>query len=192
CLNDGKLVNQCYIFSLDSNSKGLMCEILWSDPQPNPGRGPSKRGVGLSFGGDVTKRFLKDNNLELVVRSHEVEDEGYQIEHDGKLITVFLLHTTVTRKVLTCVVCGRLKSAFQIATRSGSVADAHRCPLQPGITECGYYVLKFMKEVVRKGLVVLEQNKIGGDSNVYTDADFDEIREEWLTYACHFIYTDEK
>ncbi|KAK2441390.1 serine/threonine-protein phosphatase [Trifolium repens] len=69
--------------------EGLMCELLWSDPQPLPGRGPSKRGVGLSFGGDVTKRFLKDNNLDLVVRSHEVKDEGYEIEHDGKLITVF-------------------------------------------------------------------------------------------------------
>jgi serine/threonine-protein phosphatase 5 len=26
---------------------------------------------------------------ELVVRSHEVKDEGYEIEHYGKLITVF-------------------------------------------------------------------------------------------------------
>ncbi|KAK3007389.1 hypothetical protein RJ639_016090 [Escallonia herrerae] len=69
--------------------EGLMCELLWSDPQPNLGRGPSKRGVGLSFGGDVTKRFLQENNLDLVVRSHEVKDEGYEIEHDGKLITVF-------------------------------------------------------------------------------------------------------
>uniref|UniRef100_A0A1D1XD21 Serine/threonine-protein phosphatase 5 n=1 Tax=Anthurium amnicola TaxID=1678845 RepID=A0A1D1XD21_9ARAE len=69
--------------------EGLMCELLWSDPQPHPGRGPSKRGVGLSFGGDVTKRFLQENNLDLVVRSHEVKDEGYEIEHDGKLITVF-------------------------------------------------------------------------------------------------------
>ncbi|XP_026392013.1 serine/threonine-protein phosphatase 5-like [Papaver somniferum] len=69
--------------------EGLMCELLWSDPQPLPGRGPSKRGVGLSFGGDVTKRFLQENNLDLVVRSHEVKDEGYEIEHDGKLITVF-------------------------------------------------------------------------------------------------------
>lgn len=42
---------------------GLMCEILWSDPQPNLGRGPSKRGVGLAFGADVTKRFLEENNL---------------------------------------------------------------------------------------------------------------------------------
>ncbi|KAL1347812.1 hypothetical protein HN51_023838 [Arachis hypogaea] len=69
--------------------EGLMCELLWSDPQPLPGRGPSKRGVGLSFGADVTKRFLQDNNLDLVVRSHEVKDEGYEIDHDGKLITVF-------------------------------------------------------------------------------------------------------
>ncbi|MBA0570080.1 hypothetical protein Golob_003767 [Gossypium lobatum] len=69
--------------------EGLMCELLWSDPQPCPGRGPSKRGVGLSFGADVTRRFLQDNNLDLVVRSHEVKDEGYEIEHDGKLITVF-------------------------------------------------------------------------------------------------------
>ncbi|RXH67677.1 hypothetical protein DVH24_027824 [Malus domestica] len=69
--------------------EGLMCEMLWSDPQPAPGRGPSKRGVGLSFGGDVTKKFLQENNLDLVVRSHEVKDEGYEIEHDGKLITVF-------------------------------------------------------------------------------------------------------
>ncbi|KAL8131920.1 serine/threonine-protein phosphatase 5 isoform X2 [Apium graveolens] len=69
--------------------EGLMCELLWSDPQPQPGRGPSKRGVGLSFGGDVTKRFLQENNLDLVVRSHEVKDEGYEVDHDGKLITVF-------------------------------------------------------------------------------------------------------
>ncbi|KAF6173851.1 hypothetical protein GIB67_039802 [Kingdonia uniflora] len=98
--------------------EGLMCELLWSDPQPTPGRGPSKRGVGLSFGKDVTKRFLEDNKLgsseftaipvtlpyllstywlfnthlvltDLLVRSHEVKDEGYEIEHDGKLITVF-------------------------------------------------------------------------------------------------------
>ncbi|BAT88976.1 hypothetical protein LR48_Vigan09g090400 [Vigna angularis] len=69
--------------------EGLMCEILWSDPQPLPGRGPSKRGVGLSFGPDVTEQFLQENNLDLVVRSHEVKDEGYEIEHDGKLITVF-------------------------------------------------------------------------------------------------------
>ncbi|KAF6135258.1 hypothetical protein GIB67_009046 [Kingdonia uniflora] len=32
-------------------------------------------------------------------------------------------HVPMLLKVLACVVCGRLKSAFQIASRSGSVAD---------------------------------------------------------------------
>lgn len=68
---------------------GLMCDLLWSDPQAKPGRSPSKRGVGLSFGPDITKRFLEHNNLNLVIRSHEVRDNGYEVEHDGNLITVF-------------------------------------------------------------------------------------------------------
>jgi len=66
-----------------------MCELLWSDPHSGMGRAPSKRGVGVAFGSDVTHRFLQENNLELVVRSHEVKDEGYEEDHDGKLITVF-------------------------------------------------------------------------------------------------------
>ena len=57
--------------------EGLMCELLWSDPGPTPGRSPSKRGVGVAFGADVTASFLALNNLELVIRSHEVKDEGY-------------------------------------------------------------------------------------------------------------------
>lgn len=68
---------------------GLMMEMLWTDPQPNPGRGPSKRGVGLQFGPDVTKRFCEKNGLEAIIRSHEVRMEGYEVEHDGRCITVF-------------------------------------------------------------------------------------------------------
>eukprot|EP00617_Octactis_speculum_P022238 CAMPEP_0185745854 /NCGR_PEP_ID=MMETSP1174-20130828/4235_1 /TAXON_ID=35687 /ORGANISM="Dictyocha speculum, Strain CCMP1381" /LENGTH=494 /DNA_ID=CAMNT_0028420103 /DNA_START=9 /DNA_END=1493 /DNA_ORIENTATION=+ len=68
---------------------GLMCDLLWSDPQALPGRSPSKRGVGLSFGPDVTSAFLARNGLSLIVRSHEMRDEGYELEHGGQLITVF-------------------------------------------------------------------------------------------------------
>mmetsp|Transcript_22282 Transcript_22282/g.73000 ORF Transcript_22282/g.73000 Transcript_22282/m.73000 type:complete len:481 (+) Transcript_22282:104-1546(+) len=69
--------------------EGIMSELLWSDPQPAPGRAPSKRGVGLSFGPDVTANFLERNGLKLVVRSHEVKDAGYEVEAGGKLVTVF-------------------------------------------------------------------------------------------------------
>ena len=68
---------------------GLMSEILWSDPCKEKGRIPSKRGVGMSFGPDVAERFLKENNLKLLIRSHEVKMEGYEIEPEGKVITLF-------------------------------------------------------------------------------------------------------
>lgn len=67
--------------------QGLMMEMLWTDPQPTPGRGPSKRGVGMQFGPDVTKRFCENNGLDAIIRSHEVRMEGYEVEHDGRCIT---------------------------------------------------------------------------------------------------------
>lgn len=48
---------------MEPPESGLMSEIMWSDPQPFAGKGPSKRGIGLSFGPDVTKKFLENNNL---------------------------------------------------------------------------------------------------------------------------------
>ncbi|CAE8589126.1 unnamed protein product, partial [Polarella glacialis] len=69
--------------------EGLMTEMLWSDPQPGRGRIPSKRGVGVAFGQDVTENFLETNKLKMVIRSHEMKEEGYEIEHSGKLVTVF-------------------------------------------------------------------------------------------------------
>jgi serine/threonine-protein phosphatase 5 len=40
-----------------------MCDLLWADPTPNKGRTPSKRGVSMGFGPDISEKFLKDNNL---------------------------------------------------------------------------------------------------------------------------------
>ncbi|VDP03031.1 unnamed protein product [Soboliphyme baturini] len=69
--------------------EGVMCDLLWSDPQVLPGRSPSKRGVGIQFGPDVTKRFCRENGLQYIVRSHEVKQEGYEVAHNGQCITVF-------------------------------------------------------------------------------------------------------
>lgn len=69
--------------------EGLMSDLLWADPQPFNGRAPSKRGLGFGFGPDITQAFLTNNGLDLLIRSHEVKDEGYEIAHNGKCITVF-------------------------------------------------------------------------------------------------------
>nr|CAG4649214.1 EOG090X03S1 [Scapholeberis mucronata]SVE93533.1 EOG090X03S1 [Scapholeberis mucronata] len=104
CLNQRVLVMHGGLFSRDDITlddirttdrnrqppeDGIMCELLWSDPQPMKGRSPSKRGVGIQFGPDVTARFLERNHLDYVIRSHEVKADGYEEAHDGKCITVF-------------------------------------------------------------------------------------------------------
>lgn len=65
-----------------------MCELLWSDPQPGIGRAPSKRGVGVAFGSDVTRAFLQHNGLDLLVRSHEVRRSHPSLSH----MHISLLH----------------------------------------------------------------------------------------------------
>ncbi|XP_008480137.1 serine/threonine-protein phosphatase 5 [Diaphorina citri] len=104
CINNKVLVMHGGLFSSDNVTledirtidrnrqppdEGLMCELLWSDPQIPNGRAPSKRGVGVHFGPDVTKAFLERNKLEYIIRSHEVKQDGYEVAHDGRCITVF-------------------------------------------------------------------------------------------------------
>lgn len=64
------------------NRIGLLEDLLWSDPMDTPGRQPSRREAGTLFGPDVTKRFLEENHLDLLVRSHEVKMDGYDVQHD--------------------------------------------------------------------------------------------------------------
>ena len=40
------------------------------------------------FGPDVTKSFLDRNDLDFIIRAHTKKAEGYDKEHDGKVITV--------------------------------------------------------------------------------------------------------
>ncbi|MBN3319132.1 PPP5 phosphatase, partial [Atractosteus spatula] len=104
CINSKVLVMHGGLFSEDGVSlddirkidrnrqppdSGPMCDLLWSDPQPQDGRSVSKRGVSCQFGPDVTRRFLEQNQLDYIIRSHEVKGEGYEVTHSGKCITVF-------------------------------------------------------------------------------------------------------
>ncbi|PVU90396.1 hypothetical protein BB561_004899 [Smittium simulii] len=91
--NNQKVVTLDMIRNIDRfkqpGDSGILTESLWSDPQKLKGRSPNKRGVAIQFGPDVTRDFLSRNNLTMIVRSHEQKDSGYEIEHDGQLVTVF-------------------------------------------------------------------------------------------------------
>ncbi len=65
-------------------------EILWSDPVENIGGTHfSPRGAGRLFGKDVTNRFLKLLDAQMIIRGHEPTEDGYKINHDGKVLTLF-------------------------------------------------------------------------------------------------------
>ena len=53
-------------------------ELMWNDPRARgSGLKDNTRGEGVfEFGADVTKKFLQDNNLRMVIRAHDIRKEG--------------------------------------------------------------------------------------------------------------------
>jgi serine/threonine-protein phosphatase PP1 catalytic subunit len=74
----------------DVPEQGLLCDLLWSDPEENKtGFGPNDRGVSVTFNSKVVETFLKNNDLDLICRAHQVVEEGYEFFANRQLVTVF-------------------------------------------------------------------------------------------------------
>lgn len=70
--------------------EGLACDILWSDPEEgSAGWQPSDRGVSYTFGEDVVRRTCKRLGIDIVLRAHQVVDNGYAFFADRQLVTIF-------------------------------------------------------------------------------------------------------
>ncbi|GAW82989.1 serine/threonine protein phosphatase 7 [Plasmodium gonderi] len=70
----------------------IIFDLLWSDPQKKNGIGSNARGNNcITFGPDITELFLKNNNLDILIRSHQVPKtlKGIESHHEGKCITLF-------------------------------------------------------------------------------------------------------
>jgi serine/threonine-protein phosphatase PP1 catalytic subunit len=58
----------------DVPDTGLLCDVLWADPDPNiRGWAESDRGVSFTFGADIVEKFNRKHDFDLIVRAHQVK-----------------------------------------------------------------------------------------------------------------------
>lgn len=86
---------------IEPPNKGLMCDILWSDPIDKSDGAlkqlfsrNEQRGCSYVYGVEALSKFLQDNNLLSCIRAHEVQLEGYKMynwrnKNFPQIITLF-------------------------------------------------------------------------------------------------------
>ncbi|KAK6464611.1 Metallo-dependent phosphatase-like protein [Scheffersomyces coipomensis] len=79
----------------DIPDKGLLADLLWSDPDPSiknfsANNWPKNdRGVSYCFGRKHVDYFLSNFKMDLIVRGHMVVEDGYEFFNKRKLVTIF-------------------------------------------------------------------------------------------------------
>jgi serine/threonine-protein phosphatase PP1 catalytic subunit len=72
---------------------GLICDLLWSDPEPAiEDWGPNDRGASIvTWGLKPALKFLNENGLEMIVRGHQVIEDGHEYPFgiEKAVVTVF-------------------------------------------------------------------------------------------------------
>ncbi|ORC88063.1 putative protein phosphatase 1 catalitic subunit [Trypanosoma theileri] len=75
---------------------GIICDLLWADPEaelpPNVDWSPSSRRISYVFSARALEKFLKENDLDMICRAHQVVEEGFQFFPNNKkrhLLTIF-------------------------------------------------------------------------------------------------------
>eukprot|EP00995_Heteronema_vittatum_P010242 NODE_5679_length_494_cov_151.469663_g4245_i0.p2 GENE.NODE_5679_length_494_cov_151.469663_g4245_i0~~NODE_5679_length_494_cov_151.469663_g4245_i0.p2 ORF type:complete len:155 (-),score=57.16 NODE_5679_length_494_cov_151.469663_g4245_i0:29-472(-) len=71
----------------DVPDTGLFCDLLWSEPRTGMRGWELNR--GYCFGADVVEQFLVEHGFDLVIRSHQVVEDGYEFFGNQKLLTIF-------------------------------------------------------------------------------------------------------
>jgi serine/threonine-protein phosphatase PP1 catalytic subunit len=75
---------------MDIPDTGLVCDLLWADPDKDiSGWVDNDRGVSYTFGPDVAASFLAQHSLDLIVRAHQVVEDGYEFFANRRLVTLF-------------------------------------------------------------------------------------------------------
>ena len=75
-----------------------MCELLWSDPDDIPDWESNPRGAGVIFGKGLVDKFLQINNMNFIVRAHQLIMEGYKNDASIMKLDASLKYEFITFK----------------------------------------------------------------------------------------------
>ncbi|CAB3406094.1 unnamed protein product [Caenorhabditis bovis] len=69
---------------------GIIADLTWADPDPSVEEyQASPRGASFVFGSVALRAFLKKLGLQLIVRAHQVVEDGYEFFDERRLVTIF-------------------------------------------------------------------------------------------------------
>lgn len=119
---------------------GLMCDLLWSDPDTGVnGWAENDRGVSFVFGADVVAAFLEQHDLDLLVRAHQVVEDGYEFFAGRRLVTLFSAPNY----------CGEFDNAVSLSLGATSASIVF-------ITE--FFTETFFSFLLQGGMIAVDEN----------------------------------
>lgn len=74
-------VNLCPDDARKEYLKQLQRDALWSDPTCEAGLTKNNRGAGVQFGPDIANKFMENNNISMIIRSHECCRTGFEFPY---------------------------------------------------------------------------------------------------------------
>ncbi|KAF1877063.1 hypothetical protein Lal_00033616 [Lupinus albus] len=112
--------------------------------------------------------FLCPHSTTLVMSSNE-KRKNEQAEHVAKVL--------INHKEYVDLFIAPINIGLTFPNRVHMVSYEHRTPCQSNDKDCGYYVMNFMKEIIKQWSA---QVQFSADS--YTDDQINQIKEDWSKY----------
>uniref|UniRef100_A0A9I9EHA5 Uncharacterized protein n=1 Tax=Cucumis melo TaxID=3656 RepID=A0A9I9EHA5_CUCME len=78
-----------------------------------------------------------------------------------------------------------IRFGFSNSTNTFYTLPLFKCPLQVGIVECGYYVMRYMPKIVSKDTSIITDAI--DTRNSYSQLELDEVRVEWAKFLARYI-----